>query len=54
MAGERGAQDRRALAAYIGKMAGELRGMATRADMLFLAYLLAMVEEDALSGSKEP
>lgn len=43
--------DRKATALYVGKMAGELRGLALKADLPFLAYLLAMAEEDALSFS---
>lgn len=34
-------------AAYIGQMAKELRALAAKADLGFLAYLLAMVADDA-------
>ena len=36
-------------ARYIGNMAKELRAMAVRADLDFLAYLLSMVEDDAVA-----
>jgi hypothetical protein len=32
---------------YIALLARELRGLAAKADLAFLAYLLAMVEDDA-------
>lgn len=32
---------------YIKTMAAELRSLAANADLAFLAYLLAMVEDDA-------
>jgi hypothetical protein len=38
-------------ARYIASIAAELRVMAARADLGFLAYLLAMVEDDAASMS---
>ena len=34
-------------ARYIGGLAREMRAMATKANLGFLAYLLAMVEDDA-------
>ena len=34
-------------AGYIGTMAKEMRGLAAKADLGFLAYLLAMVADDA-------
>jgi hypothetical protein len=34
-------------ARYIGGLARELRTLAAKADLGFLAYLLAMVEDDA-------
>jgi hypothetical protein len=34
-------------AVYIGVMAKEMRGLVARADLGFLAYLLAMVADDA-------
>jgi hypothetical protein len=34
-------------ARYIGGLARELRALAAKADLGFLAYLLAMVEDDA-------
>lgn len=34
-------------ARYIGSMAKELRALAAKANLNFLAYLLAMVEDDA-------
>ena len=36
-------------ARYIGNMAKELRMMAAKADLGFLAYLLSMVEDDAVA-----
>jgi hypothetical protein len=38
-------------AEYIGGLAKELRAMASKADLGFLAYLLAMVEQEA-EGAK--
>lgn len=38
-----------AMAQYIGAMARDLRGLAASAGLPFIAYLLAMVEEDASS-----
>lgn len=37
----------RAMAQYISAMARDLRGLAAGAGLPFIAYLLAMVEEDA-------
>jgi hypothetical protein len=34
-------------ARYIGGLAREMRALAVKADLGFLAYLLAMVEDDA-------
>jgi hypothetical protein len=34
-------------ARYIGGLARELRELASKADLGFMAYLLAMVEDDA-------
>jgi hypothetical protein len=34
-------------ARYIGGMARELRGIAVKSDLGFLAYLLSMVEQEA-------
>jgi predicted enzyme related to lactoylglutathione lyase len=34
-------------AGYIGMMAKEMRALAAKADLGFLAYLLAMVADDA-------
>jgi hypothetical protein len=34
-------------ARYIGRLAGDLRRIAAGAELDFLAYLLAMVEEEA-------
>ncbi|MCX5495433.1 hypothetical protein OSH11_12010 [Kaistia dalseonensis] len=42
-------EGRHAIAGYIGRMAGELRDLASNADLNFLAYLTAMLEEEALS-----
>lgn len=46
-----GDADRRAeqadLADYIARMAAELAGLATRAELSFLAYLLGMAEKEA-------
>ena len=36
-------------ARYIGGMAKELKTLASKADLGFLAYLLAMVEDDAIA-----
>jgi hypothetical protein len=36
-------------ARYIGNMAKELRELAAKADLGFLAYLLSMVEDDAVA-----
>jgi hypothetical protein len=37
---------------YIRVMSAELRGLAARADLPFLAYLLAMVEDDAQATAR--
>ena len=37
---------------YIGGIARELRGMALKADLGFLAYLLAMVTDEAEAISR--
>lgn len=46
-----GDADRRAeqadLADYIARMTAELAGLATRAELSFLAYLLGMAEKEA-------
>jgi hypothetical protein len=39
-------------ARYIQQMAKELRTMAGEADLGFLAYLLAMVEDDAATTAR--
>jgi hypothetical protein len=39
--------------AYIGRIATELRQLAERSDLSFLAYLLSMVEEEALSAGRD-
>jgi hypothetical protein len=39
-------------AEYIGGLAKELRAMAAKADLGFLAYLLAMVEQEAEGAAK--
>jgi len=44
--------DGRAAAEYIHGMAKELAALAATADLDFLAYLLAMVEQEALRVSK--
>jgi hypothetical protein len=44
--------DERAAAEYIHGMAKELGTLAATADLEFLAYLLAMVEQEALRASK--
>ncbi len=41
-------------ARYIGSLANELRGMAMRQDLGFLAYLLAMVVEEAEATAGRP
>ncbi len=43
----------RETADYIATLAKELRTLAARADLGFLAYLLAMVEEDAEATSRK-
>jgi hypothetical protein len=40
-------QDPSDAARYIGRLAGDLRRIAAGAELDFLAYLLAMVEEEA-------
>ena len=39
-------------AAYISGMVKELRAMAAKADLGFLAYLLAMVEQEAEGAAR--
>ncbi|MBZ9936570.1 hypothetical protein LB518_09710 [Mesorhizobium sp. BR1-1-16] len=39
--------DRRETARYIGRMSSELRAIAQRTDLPFLAYLLSMVEDES-------
>ncbi len=39
--------DRVATADYIGRISAELKTLAQRADLPFLAYLIAMVEDEA-------
>lgn len=39
-------------AEYIGSIAKELRALAAKADLGFLAYLLAMVEQEAEGAAK--
>ncbi len=41
--------DRIATADYIGRISAELRTLAQNADLPFLAYLIAMVEDEARS-----
>lgn len=50
-----GVEDERAAATaeYIHGMAKELEALAATADLGFLAYLLSMVEQEALRVSKE-
>jgi hypothetical protein len=45
-------QDPRDAARYIGRLAGDLRRMAAGAELDFLAYLLAMVEEEAAAEAE--
>jgi hypothetical protein len=45
-------EDGQAAAEYIYGMAKELAAIAATADLDFLAYLLAMVEQEALRASK--
>ena len=48
-------QDRKSAAEtanYIGGLAKELRGLAAKADLGFLAYLLSMVEDDAVATAR--
>ena len=46
--------ERQQAAEYIGRMAGELRSLATRSDLGFVGYLLGMVEEEASRLRKAP
>ncbi len=39
-------------ARYIGRLAHELRALAAKANLGFLAYLLAMVEDDAVATAQ--
>jgi len=39
--------DRLEAARYVGRMSSELRAIAQRADLPFLAYLLSMVEDES-------
>ena len=39
--------DRADAARYVGRMSSELRAIAQRADLPFLAYLLSMVEDES-------
>ena len=39
-------------ARYVAEMAKELRALAAKADLGFLAYLLAMVEDDAAATAR--
>jgi hypothetical protein len=45
-------RDARETAVYIHRMAKELRSLAVEADLGFLAYLLAMVEDDAAATAR--
>jgi hypothetical protein len=47
-----GDDERAATAEYIHGMAKELEALAAAADLGFLAYLLSMVEQEALRVSK--
>ena len=38
---------------YIAALARELRSMAAKADLGFLAYLLAMVEDEAAASARK-
>jgi hypothetical protein len=40
-------------ALYISKLAADLRQIAAGADLDFLAYLLGMVEEEAISEARK-
>lgn len=44
--------DPAATADYIGTIARELRALAAKSNLGFLAYLLAMVEDDAQATAK--
>ncbi len=44
--------DPAATADYIGAIAKELRALASKSNLGFLAYLLAMVEDDAQATAK--
>jgi hypothetical protein len=46
-------RDRRETAAYITTMARDLKQIAARADLGFLAYLLSMVEDDAAATMRK-
>ena len=42
------------MAQYIAAMAHDLKGLAAGAGLPFIAYLLAMVEEDAATVVRRP
>ena len=46
-------RDARETARYIQRLAKELRTMAAESDLGFLAYLLAMVEDDAAATARQ-
>ena len=46
-------RDARDTALYIQRLARELRTMAAESDLGFLAYLLAMVEDDAAATARQ-
>jgi hypothetical protein len=46
--------DPQAIARYIQRMARELRTLATKSELSFLAYLLAMAEDEAAATARQP
>jgi hypothetical protein len=48
-----GGRDVHETAVYIAQMARELRALAARSNLGFLAYLLGMVENDATETARE-
>jgi hypothetical protein len=46
--------DPQAIARYIQRMARELRTLAAKSELGFLAYLLAMAEDEAAATARQP
>ncbi len=47
-------RDPQVIARYIQRMARELRTLATKSELSFLAYLLAMAEDEAAATARQP